>query len=36
MTHPSIVLSSQLLASIGIVRDIHVEARESLEQEAGK
>lgn len=36
MTHPSIVLSSQLPASIGIVRDIHAEARESLEQEASK
>lgn len=36
MAHPSIVLSSQLTAPIGIVSDIHVEARESLEQEAGK
>lgn len=36
MTHPSIVLSSQLTAPIGIVSDIHVEARESLEQEVGK
>lgn len=36
MTHPPIVLSSQLTAPIGIVSDIHVEARESQEQEAGK